>query len=291
MPELAEGRVRVLGAGMDSVALLVSGGAGEFVVRLPKGEDGAKGIAVEGRVLPELGEGLSVRIPRFAFMAANPLGPGECCVYPAVPGESLSDGAWRERGLLSDENAGVVARFIEEVHGFSVGRARELGVGERDMRSEFGEDLELVRAQVVPLLPTREGRRLLEVWEGYLEGEANFRYEPAVMHADVSLDHLLVTGDRITGVIDFGDLQIGDPDYDLCYLWTDAGAEFVGRVQDRRGKTVDAVLRGKLDFWACSDSAIDVLHAIEHDMPEFREESVRNLRAALGEYGGQAGTL
>ncbi|WP_269811970.1 phosphotransferase family protein [Nocardia acididurans] len=284
--------MRVLGAGMDSVALLVEGGGGEFVVRLPKGRDGAEGVAREARVLPELGERVSLPIPRFAFLAGNPLGPGECCVYAAVPGESLGADEWRERGMLADDAvAGAVGRFIDEVQGFPVGRAMELGVPVRDMRGEFAEDLESVRAQVVPLLSERVGRALVERWEGYLAEAGNFGYTPTVMHGDVSLDHLLVTGNRVSGVIDFGDLQIGDPDFDLCYLFMGAGAEFVGRVQDRRGRAFDERLRRKLVFWACADSAIDALHGIEHGMVEFTEWSVRRIGVALQEFGGQAGVL
>ncbi|WP_169814731.1 phosphotransferase family protein [Nocardia crassostreae] len=287
-PELARGTVRVLGEGMESVAVLVTSEEGEFVVRMPKGVDGAEGIAQEARLLPELGERVSVVIPRFAFLAANPIGPGECCVYPAVPGDSVGEDVWRARGLLErGETARVIAGFIGEVQGFPVERARELGVLERDMRAEYGEDLERIRAEVIPLLPRAEGRELLARWEGYLGEDENFAYAPTLIHADISLDHVLLSGDRISGVIDFGDAQIGDPDYDLCYLWPEAGAEFVRRVRECRGLELDARLAAKLDFWASSDSAIDVLHAIDHAMPEFRDVSVRRVCEALARFGGQ----
>ncbi|WP_459962375.1 phosphotransferase family protein [Nocardia sp. IFM 10818] len=287
-PELASGRVRVLGEGMDSVAVLVTVGVEEFVVRMPKGADGAEGIAREARLLPELAGRVSLEIPRFAFLAENPIGPGECCVYPAVPGESVGEAEWRDRGLLEqEETARAIAGFMGEVHAFPVERARELGVAERDMREEYAEDLELIRAQVVPLLPTTEARELLARWEGYLGEDANFEYAPTLIHADISLDHLLLTGDRISGVIDFGDAQIGDPDYDLCYLWPAAGAEFVRRVQEYRGRELDDRLAAKLSFWAATDSAVDVLHAIDHDMPEFRDVSVRRVCEALARFGGQ----
>ncbi|MFC9996052.1 phosphotransferase family protein [Nocardia sp. NPDC127526] len=287
-PKLASGRVRMLGEGMESVAVLVTVGAEDFVVRMPKGVDGAEGIAQEARLLPELAGRVSLEIPRFAFLAENPIGPGECCIYPAVPGESVGEAEWRARGLLEKkETARAIAGFMAEVHAFPVERARELEVEERDMRAEYAEDLELIRAQVVPLLPAAEGRELLARWEGYLAEDANFAYPPTLIHADISVDHLLLTGDRISGVIDFGDAQIGDPDYDLCYLWPEAGAEFVRRVQECRGLELDGRLAAKLNFWAATDSAIDVLHAIEHDMPEFRDVSVRRVCEALARFGGQ----
>ncbi|MRH86854.1 phosphotransferase [Nocardia sp. SYP-A9097] len=281
-PGLARAGVRVLGAGMDSVAVSVTDAVGEYIVRMPKGEDGVESIAREARLLPELGAAVSIPIPRYEFTAPNPLGPGECCVYPAVPGESLTDEDWYERGLLEQaDTVRTVARFLDEVHAFPAARALELGVELRDMRTEFAEDLDSVLAQVIPVLPSDAGRRLVEVWEGYLGEDTNFDYSLVLIHADVSLDHLLISGERITGIIDFGDVQIGDPDYDLCYLWPDAGPEFVRRVQDCRGLPLDERLTRKLDFWVCSDSAIDILHAVEHDLPEFLDESVQRVCEAL----------
>nr|WP_246598350.1 phosphotransferase [Nocardia tengchongensis] len=203
-------------------------------------------------------------------------------MYPEVPGEVLSADEWRRRGLSRRaETARTVAEFVDAVHAFPVGRAREVEVAEWDTRREFASDLELVRAQVIPLLPAADGRRLLDLWDEFLSTDRNFEYEPMLIHADVSVDHLLVTGDRITGVIDFGDVRIGDPDYDLCYLWTGAGPEFVRQVQEFRGQPFDDRLIAKLRFWERSDRAIDILHAIEHRLPDFRDESVHALRATL----------
>ncbi|MFI6868331.1 phosphotransferase family protein [Nocardia sp. NPDC050406] len=289
--ELGRGRVAVLGAGLDSVALVAEGVSGRFVLRLPKGEDGAEGIAREGRLLPELGERVGLPIPRFVLMARNPLGPGEFCVYPMVPGEVVSAREWHRRGLVGAGTARQVAGFLDEVHGFSVERAVELGVEVADYREEFEETLELLGAHVVPMLEHAEARVLVEAFEGYLGDAENFAYEPTLIHGDVSLDHLLITGDRISGVIDFGDTQIGDPDYDLCYLWTEAGPEFVRQVREYRGLPFDERLTGKLNFWAIADPTDDVLHGIENDMPEFRDSSRNRLVRALERYAAQTGTL
>lgn len=280
--DLAACPMRLLGAGFESVALLLDAGREAYVLRFPRGEDGAEGIACETRLLPELAETLDVPIPRFAFTAPNPLGPGTFCCYPAVPGDSLDEDDWRARGLL-DEPGPVrqIADLIEAIHAFPVERARALGVPETDERAEFAEDLRLVRAEVAPLLPRDEARRLVAAYERYLGDDANFAGPPALTHADLSLDHLLVTGNRVTGLIDFGDVRIGDPDYDLCYLWPETSPAFVGRLQEHRGRPLDDRLEGKLRFWELADPAADVLHGIEHGMPDVRDEGLGHLRALL----------
>ncbi|WP_280180727.1 phosphotransferase family protein [Nocardia farcinica] len=276
------GRLRVLGAGLDSVALLLEHDGERYVLRCPKGTDGAAGIARESRVLPELAPTLALPIPQFVCTAPNPLGPGEFCIYPAVPGESLTEDQWVARGLAeSDAAAGQVARFLDQLHAFPVDRARQLGVENRDMRDEFTDYLTEADSAVLPRLAPPDAATLRAAWTAYLADDANFAYTPTLIHADVSPDHLLVTGQQVTGVIDFGDLQIADPDYDLLYLWTDAGPDFVERVQHHRGRTVDARLRAKLRFWTYADSVIDILHALEHDLPDLLDESMDYLVEAL----------
>ncbi|RJO73480.1 hypothetical protein D5S18_19895 [Nocardia panacis] len=272
-PELADGSLQPLGAGMDSVALLLEHAGVGHVLRLPQSLDGADGIAREARLLPELALRLPLPIPGFLFTAPNPLGPGRFCVYPAVPGDSLSVAEWERRGIARTPDAvRVLAELIDALHGFPVDRARELGIETADPRGDFAEDLDAVRAEVIPLLPAPEARALLAAWEGYLADDANFAYRPTLLHSDISLDHLLVTDTRITGLIDFGDTEIGDPAYDLAYLYPEAGPAFVRRVQQARGADLDPGLERKLRFWACADPARDVLHGIENDLPDFGAE-------------------
>ncbi|MEU8798150.1 aminoglycoside phosphotransferase family protein [Spirillospora sp. NPDC048819] len=281
-PDLAGCPLRHLGAGYESVALLLEAERETYVLRFPRGEDGAAGIACEARLLPELGGTLGVPIPSFAFTAPNPLGPGVFCCYPLVPGESLDEEEWHARGLL-DEPGPVrqIADLLEAIHAFPVERARELGVPEADLRADFTGDLRLVRAEVAPLLPPDVARLLIAAYERHLADDGDFDGRPALIHADFSLDHLLVTGTRITGLIDFGDVRIGDPDYDLCYLWPETNRRFVRRLQEHRGRPFDARLEAKLRFWELADPVSDVLHGIEHGMPDVRDEGVNLLTTLL----------
>ncbi|WP_083905214.1 phosphotransferase [Nocardia transvalensis] len=283
--DLPSGELRMLGAGMDSIALLLERDEGAYVLRLPQNSHGAEGIAREARLLPELADRMPVPIPRFSFTAPNPLGPGEFCAYPMVPGDSLSEEQWHECGLLNlPETARLVAEAIEAVHAFPVARARDLGVETWDLRADFDADLKTVRAQVIPLLSGNHAALLLGAWHGYLDDDENFAYPPTLTHADVSLDHLLVSGTAITGLIDFGDVEIGDPDYDLCYLYPEAGRDFVARVQRCRGRELGSRTEAKLRFWACADPALDVVHALENGLSEFRAERLRVLTDALDRF-------
>lgn len=281
LPERRNAPLRPLGAGLDNVTLLLDGA---IVVRLPKNSDGAESVAKEARLLPELALhwDLGVAIPRFLFTAPNPIGPGSFCGYPLVPGEVLAPEHWHARGLPGlPETARQVAGILDALHAFPAEAAGKLGAPSWDLREDFAGDLAAVRAEVLPRLTPGEGRTLLAVWEGYLGDDANFAYRPTFTHGDVSLDHLLVTGDEITGLIDFGDAEVGDPDYDLSYLWAEAGPDFVRRVQAHRGLSFTVRLARKLDFWALADPALDVLFGLEQRTPELADDALRTLRARL----------
>jgi aminoglycoside 2''-phosphotransferase len=47
----------------------------------------------------------------------------------------------------------------------------------------------------------------------YVREPALHAYHPALLHGDLSPDHILddATADRLTGIIDFGDACLGDP--------------------------------------------------------------------------------
>ncbi|MFC6884898.1 MULTISPECIES: phosphotransferase [Actinomadura] len=283
-PDLAEaGALRPLGEGFESVALLLEPPGGPaHVLRFPRNEDGAEGIACETRLLPELAPRLPVPVPRFAFTAPNPLGPGTFCCYPAVPGDSLRPEEWHARGLLDEPGpVRLIARVLDAVHAFPAERARELGVPLQEPREEYADSERLAREHVVPLLPRGEADALLAAFGAYLGDDANFPDEPVLIHGDVSLDHLLVTGTEITGLIDFGDVAVGDPDFDLAYLWQQAGPGLVRRVQEERGAPMTARLEAKLRFWALADPVEDVLHGMENDLPDLSERRLADLRTLL----------
>ncbi|MBV7707451.1 phosphotransferase [Nocardia nova] len=283
-PELASGSLCLLGAGLDSVALQLDWAGQPYVLRLPQDPHGAEGIAREAGLLPELAPLLPVPIPQFLFTAPNPLGPGEFCVYPLVPGESLDEEEWAERGLLHSDAARTIAELIDLIHSFPVDRAQSFGVEVTDLRGDFAADLKAVRAEVLPLLDASEAEELSAAWQRYLDDDANFDFEPTLIHADMSLDHLLITDGAISGLIDFGDVEIGDPDYDLCYLYPEAGRDFVREIQRCRARDLEPVTENKLRFWACADPALDVLDAIEQGRTDFRDQRLAVLRQALRSY-------
>ena len=66
---------------------------------------------------------------------------------------------------------------------------------------------------MLPRLEKDEREYVEQLYDEYLGDPGNFDYEPTVIHADLSPEHILYdpVTQAVAGVIDFGDIEIGDP--------------------------------------------------------------------------------
>jgi aminoglycoside 2''-phosphotransferase len=138
-------------------------------------------------------------------------------------------------------------------------------VVEDDPSLGYAEDLALARSLVYPLVEPSVRDYVERLFDTYLSDDALLDYEPALLHADLAPEHVLFSPAeaRITGVIDWGDASIGDPDYELSYLYRACEPGFVEEVV-RHGPGRDlAKLERKLRFFAGDDTIETLLTALE----------------------------
>lgn len=282
---LSAGPLRALGAGLDCWALLAGD---DVVLRIPQNAEAADAVARDLVLLPVLGPLVPVSIPRPLFEVSNPLGPGPIAAYRLVPGEVFDPPEWHRRGLLTDANAAVVGRVVDALAAFSADRARTLGVPDSAGRNGYAADLGRLVADVAPRLGPARGAELVRRWRAFVDDDANFTNEPVVTHGDLSLDHLVVNGGVVTGLIDFGDVAVDDPDTELGLVWAEAGPAFVAAVQRGRGRVLTPALAAKLVFFQLADEAGDVLWGIDTDRPEVRDAALARLARSLDEPPGAA---
>lgn len=73
--------------------------------------------------------------------------------------------------------------------------------------------------QAISILKDKiDARSALELWETALT--TTWQNPPVWIHGDISVGNLLVDKGRLSAVIDFGQLAIGDPACDLAIAWT-----------------------------------------------------------------------
>ena len=85
----------------------------------------------------------------------------------------------------------------------------------------------------------------------------------------------------MVGIIDFGDIEVGDPDFDLVYLYTDYEKKFLEIFLRYFPQGNASKLMKKLDFFSRCAAMYDIVNSIERN-----EDAI--LKWALGKLAKEA---
>jgi aminoglycoside phosphotransferase (APT) family kinase protein len=169
----------------------------DWVFRFPRRSGGEEALEVEIALLPAIAPALSVDVPSFEHISRDPLFVG----YRVIRGQPLVD-----------EDADGVRAFLEALHALD---PSGLAVERPDWVAAYRDQCAEFERLVLPLLDRgrrRQAKRL------FSEVETLVGFEPTLLHADLGPSHLLVRDTRLAGVIDWGDVRVGDPALDYAWL-------------------------------------------------------------------------
>jgi aminoglycoside phosphotransferase (APT) family kinase protein len=214
-PSLAPASVVSTGVGWDNTAFLVNDA---FVFRFPRRGIAASLIEAEARLLPVVAPRLPLAVPRPGFIGR----PTDTYPYPfaghvLIPGRTacsaaLGDG---QRSAL----AGPLGTFLAALHAFPAADAARYGAGHDPIRRL---DLGYRQPKAREALETLARRRLVRDTRPFAAildaapGDFTPRSD-VLVHGDLYARHLLLDDDgRPSGVIDWGDIHLGDPAVDLA---------------------------------------------------------------------------
>ena len=183
-------------------------------VRLPRTEKYALQVDKEHRWLPILAHGLPLPIPRPLVRGA----PG--CGYP-LP---WSVYRWLEGDEASAQGITDIAQFAADLADFLVALRRiDPTGGPRPGRhnSFRGGQLVTYDGETRAALAMGDGidvAAATAVWTAALA--AAWDADALWLHGEIAPTNLLVADGRLSAVIDFGSLAVGDPACDLTIAWT-----------------------------------------------------------------------
>ena len=88
---------------------------------------------------------------------------------------------------------------------------------------------------------------------------------PLFIHADLSPGHILFDPMQniITGIIDFGAIQIADPHYDFKYFFTDYGIETAKEIIDLYSPGRSKTIIENVDFFVRCDNLMEIIDTIK----------------------------
>ncbi len=240
-------RRRVPSAGTDNALYRL----GEnMAVRLPRRKSAATQAKKEFDWLPRLAPHLPIPVP-------TPLTLGEpteelpwswtiCEWLPGTPPTV---------GEIADEDrlAAALAHFVQALH-----RIDAMG-GPRPGAHNFGRGVPLATRDTYVRTALTELAGIIDInsarveWENALAAP-NWSEEPVWIHGDLQAGNLLLAGDELSAVIDFGGLGIGDPAVDLLPAWNLFGEE--ARHTYRETLQVDNATWARGRGWALSVALI-----------------------------------
>jgi aminoglycoside 2''-phosphotransferase len=207
---------------------------GNQVIRVARPPNAATALRREACVLAAIAARRPLPVPRPTYLSPSACPP--FIVHDEVVGEFLTRDDWANMPTVAREQAAAdLATFLRALH---------------SLPTELGLKCELVQFDGVAL-----ARRLREATahtiHGLLDRETQGRLDetlerwslpsrqegrrPVLLHCDIAPGHLLydpLTG-SLTGMIDFGDIAVGDPARDFIYVYEDYGPTILTEVLSR----------------------------------------------------------
>jgi aminoglycoside phosphotransferase (APT) family kinase protein len=279
-PELDPVRVQHLGEGCDSVAFDVNG---DWVFRFPKRADVEAQLLVEMTFLPALAaQSPPIAVPEFRFRGRpSQEFPHQFGGYRRLPG---TPGNRRGSPIQFGTIAPMLAHFLSWLHRFPAGDALALGVADQrlervleEAQREALEDFRIVE-EIAPDAPLDAWRRCVQTTPPPASSASDF----CLVHNDLAAEHVLVddAGSRITGVIDWSDVAVGDRAIDFGGVVHWGGPAFLKDVLSHYDGPVSDGLIARAHFFAACRGVLDVEFGLERKRPEFVEGGLRALRMA-----------
>jgi aminoglycoside phosphotransferase (APT) family kinase protein len=269
MPDLEALDISPLAEGWDNAIFRLGP---ELVVRLPRREVAVELLEHELRWLPELAPVLPLRIPapvRAGHPAAAYRWPWSVC--PWLPGDVA------ERAVIDDisEAATAMGRFVAALHRPAPADAPRNPVRGVPLADRAAVTLERIET-IADLIDASAVR---SCWD-HLVATPTWAGPRLWVHGDLHPLNILVNDGRVSAVIDFGDLNAGDPATDLSIAWMLFPPELRPVFRAEAGDVDDDTWeRGK--GWALALSLAYIANSSDH--PAIAQIGARTLAAVLAD--------
>lgn len=208
-----------LGAGWDMVAYRVGN---EFIFRFPRRQMGADLVKIEMNVLPELAPLLLLPIPNPEFIGR----PTDRYPWPFAGYKQIAGRTACSLAMSDEQRAALIpslATFLSALHSLTPDQGRQFGAPE-DLYGRLDPNKRIPQAHDRLDKLVRDGlvkepsplHRLIDQ-----TAIARPTRTAAIVHGDLYVRHLIVndTGE-LSGIIDWGDIHVGDPAIDLSVAFT-----------------------------------------------------------------------
>lgn len=270
------------GGGDYESALLTARDGRRLVIRVPRSAVAESRQSADLVALRALSAGVRTRLPFGVAEYAGqvPTGDTRAVVYDYLPGSH-----WK----LSSYGTGfaeMVAKAIAAIHTLPTSFVADAGLPvltAGDATRSASTVIE--RAQATGLVPLS----LLNRWRAAIEDSKLWQFQPTVIHGDLSAASILSDGNKITGVLGWHEIKVGDPARDLAWLIGSRDPDVVERAFHTYGSTRgvnDRQLRQRATLYSELEVAKWLLHGTETRSTATVDDAVEMLTALADDVKG-----
>ncbi len=276
-PELEPINIRILGVGWDNSAFVIND---KWIFRFPRREIALPLLEAEWCALPKLAPHLPLPIPLPKWRGA----PTSRFTWPFIGYERLPgftacyvNLTEEERGALAEP----IARFLSHLHTAPHAVLSECQIpGDNLSRIDWKCMIPKILKNIeeLSLLNLLENRKRLE---SVIDGLRDLRapVQSAIVHGDFYVRHLLVDkSHKLVGIIDWGDIHIGDPAIDLAIAHSFLPVQAQAKFREAYGEISSATWSLAL-LRALYSSSFLVLYGYHSKEPDLLREGLRLLNS------------
>lgn len=220
--------------GWDNVAVIVND---ELLFRFPRNQEYAMRIPLEKELCTLLSCSLhEIEVPKYRLLYRNdadavPL----CSYYTLIHGEPLKTDIVIK---LEDKELKTIitqlATFLATLHSIPLKQGTTLELPVEKTLTYWKELQTNLNQYVTNSFTSLQKSSLNRLFENFFTFIDTTTFQNTIIHADFTHHHILFNkkNKNISGIIDFGDAQIGDPAFDFAGLYYDFGREFTTSVYE-----------------------------------------------------------
>lgn len=236
----------------------------QMLVRMPSARVYADQVEKEQHWLPKLAPFLPLPISAPLALGKPAEGyPLHWSIYRWIEGETAASGYIADLGTFAAD----LGRFLIAFQQIDVTNGPPAGLHSFYRGGSLNTYDAEFRQACVALKDKTDTKTLMEIWKEALK--STWRGKPVWVHGDISAGNLLVQEGRLSAVIDFGQLAVGDPACDLAIAWT----LFHGKSQDvfRKILQLDPGTWNRGKAWALWKALVTAAGFTDPDNAESRQ--------------------
>jgi aminoglycoside 2''-phosphotransferase len=275
-PDFQVETVHLLGEGRMSIVLEVND---QWAFRFAKTGQASLDLEKEIKLLPAIQPTVSLSIPSFEF--AGRQGNGLYFVgYRKLPGELLEEDSIAALSPVQVRNLiESLSDFIKKMQKIQVGPVESRAVPTVNLEKKYLQLFKEAKEKVFPLIVDKTKDYVSDRFLAFLDYPNYHKFTPALIHGDLSPDHFLIDSDtgKLTGIIDFGDMCICDPDYEFLYILGDCGKAFTRDLLCLLGYSDVEERMKKISYFVTFDQIQYTIDGIDRKNEEWAEEGLLEL--------------